>query len=430
MTKLFNTFKCINSSNIHSNRLLSDILKDIKYGYNRTSDIIKLRDIGKGNYNYDKLKSTIPTVRFNFNFKEKATNNNIIKSTGYIYIDVDDYCIDLDNDYIFASWKSVSNNGYSILVKVDGLTIDNFKDVYNYISNDILNLPTDNGARKPTQQTVISYDPNLYLNTNSKIVNIKELNILNDLKEIKKGDIYHIKKEEETYTLNVPFLENIFSSEDIDKSLNNIFNSKDIKEDKLKLNGIGDYFNGEYKNVPYIIFNEKEKICIPFLPKKIYPGSRNKIMYFILSQMALMNKKNISEKTLKTLANDINDRFVEKYDKNKINSIIKSILTQLKENKLEEYKNSERRIIFNPNINISKEEKQKIVGKELGRVKTDKTKGEIEDCLSLWDFSIDGKITQKKVSEKINKNERTIKRYWTDEIKESVIELNRLYKNK
>lgn len=78
---------------------------------------------------YDLIKRQLPCFTLNFSFRDRKLNSNIDEPTGFIYIDVDGITdIDFSNEYIFASWLSLSETGRGILVKVDGLTLENFKD--------------------------------------------------------------------------------------------------------------------------------------------------------------------------------------------------------------------------------------------------------------------------------------------------------------
>ena len=169
---------------------IEEVLQIIKNGDDYLHIINTARLYGKGSALYDNLKTnSLPTFRFNFHFNGSAKNQNIISPTGLIYLDVDGSDYIPQSYYIFASWKSLSNTGYGILVKVDNLTLTNYSDVYNQLS-EILGLGSDAGARKATQQTVLSYDENLYHNPNSTIFHFTE---------IKKVSNAPIREEREVY---------------------------------------------------------------------------------------------------------------------------------------------------------------------------------------------------------------------------------------
>ena len=387
---MFNYFNNTKSPIVSKTLTIEEIFSIIKDGDKNTEKILQIRELGKSHPLFASLKETLPTVRFNFRFDRKASNDRILSSTGVIYIDVD-ACdsIDLSNEYIYATWKSVSNTGYSILVKVDGLSKDNFNDTYKSISS-LLNLSTDIGAKKATQQTILSFDSNLYINENS-------LTFIAENKKVQNGII--LEKKERLIIPNVTFSECEY----------------------LRFNNISDYFIDSDEE--YIYFEEKEKLCIPFIPNGIEEGRRNVVLYFNLSQFALLNPM-AGIGVLKQFADQINSRFYEQYSDVKILSIVNAIIKQREEDNLQPYFNKERRIIFNPKYKLTAKEKIQKTNQIMGTHKTEQTKKEIYTIIENWDFETEGKITQQGVAEKSGKVIRTIKRYWP-EFKEYVKTLNK-----
>src|SRR5690606_35572181 len=199
--------------------------------------------------------------RFNFLFDESAANNNITEPTGLIYLDCDHTDTVPDSSYIHAKWKSLSNTGFGILVKVNGLTLENYTDTYNNLSK-LIEIVSDSGARKATQQTVLSYDPNLYYNPDS---------LLFDCTESIKVSSPNKEKREQCIGTNETFLNKI------------------PNEDTIRSNNIDEYFTGEYSELDYRVFHEKVMICSPFIPHSIEEGYRNKTLFYLLSQYALLN---------------------------------------------------------------------------------------------------------------------------------------------
>lgn len=122
------------------------------------------RTFGKDSPKYDAIKTTLlPTFRFNFLFEGKAANENITVPTGLIYLDADNTDTIPNSPYILAKWKSLSDTGFGILVKVNGLNLGNYSDTYNHLS-ELIGVTSDTDVRKATQQNIQSYDPNLYYN--------------------------------------------------------------------------------------------------------------------------------------------------------------------------------------------------------------------------------------------------------------------------
>jgi hypothetical protein len=392
-----NKFKNGKNPFINDNVTIDEALSTIKHGDSNLRTILDIRKLGKFSPVYQNIKtSKLPTFRFNFKFSVKASNGTIDIPTGLIYIDVDDTTdIDLTNPYIFACWKSLSETGLGILVKVDGLSLTNFKDTYQAIGN-LLGVQTDAGACKGTQQNILSYDANLYQNKGS--LTFQAINKKVSFTPIQRGR----EKRERLITVDDTFL----------------------PSDKIRFNNIDDYFEGT--DGDYIVFDEKKNLCIPFIPKRIDVGQRNRTMFGVLSQYALLNPT-MENGFLTTCANEINRHFTQKYEECKIKSIVAGVIKKRKEGTLEPYLNKDRRVLFNPDKKTTKEEKQKMTAVLMGKLKTDKTQKSINDTIDDWKFQNDGKITQEKIAKKLDKSLATIKRNWSP-FKELASELNNSFK--
>jgi hypothetical protein len=368
---------------VQSHISLTEVLEIIKFGDVNLTLIQSARAFGKGNLKYDAIKTTLlPTFRFNFLFDGSAANDNITASTGLIYLDADDTDTIPDDPYIFAKWKSLSDTGFGILVKVNGLTLGNYKDTYNHLS-EMIGIASDKGARKATQQTIQSYDPNLYYNPNA---------LTYDCTESNKVSHAPIKKEEKCIGTNETFSNN---------------------QDTIRFNNIGDYFTDEYADADYRIFDVKEWICNPYIPFRIEEGNRNKTLFLLLSQYALLNP-NAGRGWLNAIARTINNKMYPSLSEKEMSHVVDSILKKREAGSLELYCNDERRVLFNPKALLAPKEKMKIVNRELGKRKSDFTKEVIYLVLENWNFDADGKITQQKVAKLANRNKSTVKRHWGD----------------
>ena len=378
-------YEAINKPKVIKTVSIDVVFDTIRNGYEYLPLIEKARQFGKGTKEYDYIKTNLlPTFRFNFLIKDSAKNSNITTPTGLIYLDIDNVETVPESDYIYAKWKSLSNTGYGILVKIDNLTKDNFADAYNQLS-EVIGIATDTGARKPIQQTVLSYDSWLYCNVNSKVYKYQEtkkVSLVTKLKEGKKG---------------------IVANDTILKKSN---------YGGIKYDNISDYFTSENELTPYLVFgNEKTKICQPFMPNTIKEGKRNSTVFSYLSSMALLNPK-CGKGLLVALSYHLCGRMSKSLSDNEVNKIIENILQMRENDELEMYCNKERRILFNPNIEFTKKEKQEITGREVGQVTKDATQTKIYETLENWNFEINGKITQSKVEKISEFSIATIKRYW------------------
>jgi hypothetical protein len=359
------------------------VLHKIKYGDENLLNIKKARDYGKGHPEYDEIKmKKLPTHRFNFLYEDYAKDENVIRSTGLIYIDVDDNIEIPHSEYIYAKWRSLSNTGYGILVKTDNLTLENFKDVYASLGV-ILGVKVDDGARKAIQQNVLSYDPSLYCNTDSRVY---------ECKDSKKASPNTIKKKEKCIVINDAF--------------SNIANKKE------RIDNSYEYFVGENSDKVYLYFENKEMICAPFMPwNGVYEGNRNNFLFRILSQFALLNPK-LGIEYLLNKGYYLNNKMYPKLTYIEIRLIVNSIIVKLKGGTLRMHYNKERLILFNPNLELTKSEKCQIVGSVLGAKKSKETQQAIYEILENWDFEELGQITQKSVISISKFSRSTVQRHW------------------
>lgn len=376
---------------------IDEVLHLIKHGDDNQKLIQTAREYGKGSPLYNNIKTELlPSFRFNFLFKDSANNKNIVGPTGLIYLDLDNVDSIPNNDYIFASWKSLSNTGFGILVKVDNLTLDNYSEIYNELTK-IIGIDSDTGARKATQQTVLSYDSNLFYNPNSLVFNYSNSK--------KVPNLPILEKREKGIGTNDTFL--------------------GITSVSIRFNNIEDYFQNEYENEIYRVFVEKIRICNPFIPNKIPEGKRNSTLFFLLSQYALLNP-NIGKPFLKSISETLNKKMFPSLSEKEIDTIINKIIQKREEGSLQLFLNEERLILFNPSIQITIKEKMQLVNEIMGKRKVQLTKEIIYLALENWNFDQNGKITQKKVVQLTGKCITTIKRYWK-EFKHFVKELNNNY---
>lgn len=375
---------------------IQGVFRTIKTEGHHTPIIHTLRLYEKGSDTYDLIKdNTIPTYRFNFLTNGNASNSNISEPTGLIYLDVDSVESIEKNPYIYSYWKSPSKTGYAVLVKVNGLTLDNFKQSYDYVGR-VIGVKPDPCARKAIQQTCLSYDPNLYHNEESLTIDLSK-----EITTLKKGVIPSIHREERK-----------------DIGRNDTFLKSGIR-----FNNLDEYFQGEYKSAKYRVFKDKVSVCNPIMPKDTPVGKRHTLFYTYMTQVAVLNYLSISLKYLQSLATSVNNGLDYPMPLIEVKSIVSSVFAQMKSGKLIIFYNEDRRILFNPLYKLSRKEKMEIVNKEMGIFRSTKTEQEIYAAIESWDFNAFGKITIRAISNSISKSESTIKRHWK-KFKEFVAELN------
>lgn len=157
------------------------ILTDISSG-KYFNEITNLRLLYKVNINeYKRLKSVLPAVTFSGKFDKSRIQTSLINYTGVIVLDVDHLSEngesqqfeDLKLDPLVLSfWKSPSNDGLKILIETDAKSIEH-KLFFSYLINHFkwnYNLDIDKSGSDITRLCYVSYDPDLFVNKNNKIL--------------------------------------------------------------------------------------------------------------------------------------------------------------------------------------------------------------------------------------------------------------------
>ncbi|MFZ4931793.1 BT4734/BF3469 family protein [Chryseobacterium sp. Mn2064] len=326
---------------------------------------------------YDIIKGQLPCFTLNFSFRDRKLNSNIDEPTSFIYIDVDGITdIDFSNEYIFASWLSLSGTGRGILVKVDGLTLENFKDVYKAVTS-LLNVKSDVRANKATQYCVQSYDKDLYFNEDSKIFDCSQLFI-----EKKNTPISYTisKKKRDSYVVG--------------------------ENKQLRFNNITDYdFNGEEC---IVFWEEKESIAEVIIPNIILEGHRESCISAIAYQCKALNPEMSKNELLHFISNINQKKCFPPLSKSEV---IKIVNNKDKLDDIEPILNKERRIIFNPEAKLDRKQKSLRTNKVTGEIRKEKSRQKIRDALDNWNFKTLGKITQNKLIEISGLSKNTVEKF-------------------
>jgi hypothetical protein len=361
-------------------------VKWVQEGIN-VPQITQARSYPRKSPSYNRVKDNRICVTHNFLFKERKNDRNIIASTGLLYYDIDpdmNFNIsDVDKSKIFISHKSFGGDGNVIIVKADGITIDNFNTSYSAIAVDLgISRYMDPQAIKKTQFTVISYDPQIYFNPDS-IVFSATLPTFGPIAFKNPPSVREIKKEEHLL-LNGGF-----------------FNSY-----AYRITNASDYVeNGR----EYQVFPEGIQTAKIHIPRNVPIGKRSKTLYAIAQNTAALN--NISYENLLYKMRDANNICnVEPLPDNEVIGIVNSIMSYKKNKTLKPINNTTRKVIFKNGSGLSREEKVSIVNKEVGKMKVMKTKQKIHDAIVQWYKP--QKITVAKISLEIGMGLRTVERYW------------------
>lgn len=371
-----------------------EMVRESKY-----SDTIEMARCG--DLDPESTKTKLPCVTYNFFFEGYKKDSNIKNSTGLLYLDIDSPNFNpnaVDGAHVYSMYKSFGGEGYCVLVKVEGLTKENFHSTFNAVTEEMgISEFCDSHAKKASQFTVISYDPDIFINPSSKIFPSNTSSVSNIDSNI--NNIYYKKKEKKGLSMDVTFFDSNFRFSNLEEIIDKIdFKGKryrDLGEDPI-------YF------------------AEVFIPKHIASGKRNHVMFNVLTQLYGLNP-NTSEAYLWTCADTINQKYMDHpLPEREVWEISRKVFSngpRLKYNK-------KRRIIFNPAFNLTRGEKRVIVAvnsnKRRGAVNT----REVDNCINSWNTEEKGKITMKKIAEETGLSTRTIKRR-SSQIKEKMKNINK-----
>ncbi|MFN0290032.1 BT4734/BF3469 family protein [Pedobacter helvus] len=400
------TFKCIASPKVESTITSIDWFNQIKESshipvieaarvlkkiYVTTSDeIIKEA--------YTKLKKTLPTITYNVRFNGYRDTQNVTNATGLMYLDIDqpNFNIELmDKSKIYAYYKSIGGLGWSIIVRVSGLTNDNFFTTFDNIVDDLgISGIVDEDAKGIVRQSVISYDPNLYINESSFIYNS-----VNEIIKHTQPSINNQKKEEHIGDVGYEI------------------------EKPVRFSNIYDFeFDGDY------IYNWDEGFAFVncYLPTRQLHDKRKRTLLAYLNNLIWLNPNIQYYHALNILTNANKTICLKPLPIKILEGMLKSILKQKNENRLKPHITI-RRILFAPHNTLQVVDKLNICGRLI------KAKWEQIGCLKLngiiedWDFNLYGKISIATISQNHPMDKKTVAKYY-HYFKDLIAGMNQDYK--
>lgn len=369
---MINYYKCVKSqATVLGSIEIDEFLSIVKYGNEYLETIKEARSkLLIDRTSYDKIKvSKLPCYTLNFTFDKKKSNETIIASTGYIYLDIDGNTnIDTSNPLIFATWLSLSGTGRGILVKTNKVTRENFKYTYNSIAK-ALNIEPDTNACKPTQFNVLSYDPKLYVNYNSKV----------------------------WVTDNTPINKKYHYS-NTNKNKNTISNVVVLKNQPIRFSNLDEIIQDiDFKGEVVFVYEEKIEYATCFLPYKgIINGKRNQILLSYTIQFRALNSFITHRNLLEILRSVNKKKCYEPYPDKRIIEIVNYVMEL---NDIVPLNNATRKIVFNPDYELTGKQRRQLSIQEINNGKIQKSIKRIERVIEEWDFEKDGKITQKGIKQ-------------------------------
>jgi hypothetical protein len=357
------------------------------------------RSFKKGSFEYQNTKKyKLPAITINFNFSSGyIIGKNVSKPTGYLYIDVDgmtEQDFEINKTYVCAYWRSLSNKGLTLVVKVDGLTPDNFKIVTEKIAK-LLNIPYDPQAVSVERLTVLSYDPNAYYNDHVEVFPVVEL-IPSQNSAVKHSSMR-----------------------------TQIFRDTIIKDNSL----IGIHCNGKirYNNLDEVAqglnlkYNDqgvhdcgenKIKYHSAFMPKRVKEGNREKTLNLYAKRLIYLNP-DLSIETLSKLIHTANMlNLLVPLENKEVREIIEKAFNSRKALRT----NKTKRFFFQ-DVTLTPVEKSRKCLDVLNQEKREKTlakKNQISELFCNWDCHTDGKVTPKKVMDRTGLKKTMVYNYFRD----------------
>lgn len=385
-----NTYGCIKQPKVVSTIPVNEWFNLIRESNYST----QISEVRQGLLDYDKIKSTLPSVTYNFLFDGYKTDSNIISSSGLIYIDIDNSGFDikaLDLSKVYAYYKSFGGKGYALVIKASGVTKNNFNSTYTAIADDLgISNYIDKQAIKASQFNVLSYDENIFINESSYTYSSVEV--------ATQSIVY--REQKEAYTISRGA------------------NERSIRFDNLDEIQIKNDYVVNWDGYDYI------KCFIPIKPRK---NNRNAFLLSYANNLVYLNPHISKEKTIEILTNVSQYHCIDPVGADQICRVANSVHNYLADGSLKPiYFRKKRKIVFHRGCKLNREEKLEVCRAECALKLTDQSKGKILNIILQWDFRSNGKISQRKVYENHPISKKTVEKYWKA-FKATIEMLNKSY---
>lgn len=395
----------INKVNYCTNRAIAGSFQDIEEIVNFIKNppvehinlVNQARSLDKKSTEYGNIKiRKLPAVSMAFNFsKDYIKGENIDSPTGYLYLDVDgetELDFEINTTYVCARWRSLSNTGIALVVKVEGLTADNLKPATAEIAR-LLDIPYDPRAVSIDRLTVLPYDPNAYYNDKTDIIPIAKLLPYDSevIAESEKSTHFNTINKVNTKGYECNGYKLRFNN------LNELLQPLNIQFDE---NGFYDL--GKDNKLKYA------QVFIPF--RTVNTGERESILKSIAYQLIALNKDAPKYLLLKYLQ-IVNAKIMRpQLSSTEVNITFNKVYKKRKD--IQPRLSTNRRFFYDGTLTTT--EKRKLNASQIGKDKVIKTTKELLEIMSTWDIEKYGKITIDKVTEVSGKDKKTVQKYYTE----------------
>lgn len=400
-----NLFPHAKDCNVIGTISIEDYINYIKEGYD-VEQIIKARNYGKGTDAYTKIKEKRNAVCFNYLFNKYKTNDNIISSTGMLFYDIDDtsFTLDMiDMSKVFIAHCSFGGNGYSLIVKVDGVTKENYKEAYINIAHQLgITSKYDLGARKRTQFTLMSYDPNIIVNNDCDIL----------IPNINKVDITPIDRNKK---VDITYIDRIRIEEVENKGIGGNVHFLKLKF-KMELEVYNEDCVFIKDGLPYY------ECFLPFTAdgrmRKLYNGDKHKYLTMYLNNLICLNPTISHKQASVMLRSVVNSSCAEPVSEMAIESMIQYAFGKLNKGELYPVGVKIKRYWVNPAL------PKQLKFDAYNDKRKQGTIDALDNFIGCDLLNLEVKCTNVLIAEALGVNEKTIRRRLTDEHKHAIKQFN------
>ncbi len=370
----------------------ASVLRVIKGEANpQKREIESLRGYEKGSDTYNFYKSKLINFVPQASIIDSRSEANIEKLTGFVYFDIDDDKIgefklrSFDKSKVVLMNTSCGGKGISIWILTTGVTKDNFTAAKLFISKELgIEDLVDKRAYDISRSVCNSYDPNAFVNNEPFVFDCSSILPLTK-KEVKK-----VSKPNQ--------IEIEFNPLDFTR-----FGGSRLNSDRCL------YVN---ENEPYRYYPEGVSIVERISRKlnSVKVGTRAVTLYTYLVNNIYLNRvkwdNNQAEFSLLVHAYRYNELFpTVSLKESEVQKIVKDLQDKVKNYESLKAIATKKKVIFNPNFRISKEEKQKITNSILHPKKNQLHKFLIENegtCFTKQELCKELNIKQARLYQLIN----------------------------
>lgn len=400
---IFNKFNnCKEFSNERTD--LETLITTIK-NHPLKKEITALRNMEYKSSQYDKLKLKLPVVTPHGTFKS-SKKESLEYLSGYMYFDIDGFEISNEVDEtikklneefpITLICKSCGGKGLAFLLKVNGVTLDNFDTTHAFIRHTFQDngFSIDDAAGGLIRKWIISYDPDVIYNQENEYIIDKlayEKFVIGNKTTPKK-----VKKRKQD------------CDADDDDELELIpFNTlcKMIKTESE--------FTGKIEGDFTIQEIEFYRICYP---KIIKDGTKHRTYTRIIHALYFLNE-DITKHQVFSYVFYINSTAEAKMSKLKLKSFVANICNKIEETGEILIKTRIKKIHFNENSELTKREKQGMAAKITGAHRSNKTKESIQHTIAYFEAN-NIKVTKKRIAQELKIDVKTVQRNWKKDLVE------------